>query len=76
VSLFVLEDDPQRRSAYEKRLDHRDPVNVPVESRALVEALVYLWANEARDGRREDMEDEMVAQEAEENLMDVVRKCC
>lgn len=49
-------------------------MDVPVESRALVEALVYVRADEPRNGRGEDMEDEMVAQEAEEDLVDVVRK--
>jgi len=74
VPLFILEDDPQRSGAYEQRLNHRDPVDVPVESRALVEALVYIRADESRNGGRKDMEDEMVAQEAEEDLVDVVRK--
>ena len=51
-------------------------VDVPVESRALVEAIVYLGTDKLRNGRGKDMEDEMVTQEAEEDLMDMVRKCC
>ena len=76
VSLFILENDPQRSGAYEDSLDHGDPVDVPVESRALVEAIVYLGTDKLRNGRGKDMEDEMVTQEAEEDLMDMVRKCC
>jgi hypothetical protein len=75
VSLFILENNPQGSGAYEEGLDHGDPVNVPVKSRALVEAIVYLRADELRDSRGKDMEDEMVSQEAEEDLVDVVRQC-
>jgi hypothetical protein len=74
MSLFILEDDPKCSGAYEQSLDHGNPVYVPVQSRAPVEAIVCLWTDELRDSRRKDIEDEVVSQKAEKNLMDVVGK--
>jgi hypothetical protein len=74
MSLFILEDDPKCSGAYEQSLDHGNPVYVPVQTRAPVEAIVCLWTDELRDSRRKDIEDEVVSQEAEKDLVSVVGK--
>ena len=74
MSLLILEDNPQRGGAYEERLEHRDPVYIPVQPCALVEAIVCFRANKLRYSWRKDMEDEVVAQEAEQDLVDMVRE--
>lgn len=46
MSLLIFENNPQSGRIDEEGLDHRHPVDVPVESRALVEASVRFWTHE------------------------------
>lgn len=75
MSLLILEYDPEGGSVDEEGLHHRNPVYVPVESCALIKALVCFRTDELRDGRRQAIEDKMVSEKAEENLVDMVWQC-
>lgn len=46
MPLLVFEDDPQRRAIDQECLDHGHEMYVPVDSRAPVEAIVRLGAQE------------------------------
>lgn len=49
MSLLILENHPQSSCVDEEGLDHGYPMDIPVESRALIETLVSLWAHEFRN---------------------------
>lgn len=75
MPLLIFENHPESRSVYEERLHHGHPMYVPVQSCALIEASVCLGAYELRESWGEDMEDEVVSQEAEQDLVNMVGKC-
>lgn len=78
VHLFALaigEDHIEGGGIDEQRLDHGHPVDVPVETRALVEAIIRLWTYSTRQDGGQDVEDEVIPQEAECDLVGVIWQC-
>ena len=73
-ALTVCQDHEQCCTVDGDCLDHGYPVNVPVQTCALVEALVCLGTYESRQGRRQDIEYEVVPQKSEYDLVSVVWK--
>jgi hypothetical protein len=61
MSLLILEDHPQSSCVDEESLDHGYPMNVPIESRALVETSVSLWTDKFRNGRRQNMKNKVIS---------------
>src|SRR5690242_5768716 len=53
LSLWVRKDHIQSSTVDEERLNHGDPVNVPVQAGALVKTCVRLWAHEFGYRRRQ-----------------------